>query len=84
MGPVWTLDPICPAGLQGWEPFLHEFNTFCSAKGGMPLLNQTPFLKREHVRKAFADCLPDFEAARRRFDPGDRMLNAYFAEFLQQ
>ena len=82
-GPVWTLDPICPEGLEGWEPFLHEFNALCSGEGGMPLLNQTPFLTREYVRNAFRDCIDDFEQARRRFDPQGRMLNAYFAEFLR-
>jgi hypothetical protein len=82
-GPVWTLDPICPENVEGWEPFLHEFNSFCSERGGVPLLNQTPYLTRELVRRAFADRLTVFEAARRRFDPGARMLNDYFAEFLR-
>ncbi|HKA42660.1 MAG TPA: FAD-binding oxidoreductase [Burkholderiales bacterium] len=82
-GPVWTLDPICPDNVEGWQPFLSEFNEFCSSRGGMPLLNQTPYLRREQVQRAFADCLSDFEAARRRFDPDGRMLNAYFGELLR-
>jgi choline dehydrogenase len=86
-GAVWTLDPICPKGDEaevdaGWRPFLEEFNEFCSRKGGVPLLNQTPYLTREQVRRAFGEQLEKFEAARRRFDPGDRMLNAYFANLL--
>ena len=87
-GAVWTLDPICPENKteeekEGWKRFLEEFNVFCSKKGGVPLLNQTPYLTREQVRGAFAERLTDFEAVRRRFDPGNRMLNAYFAEFLR-
>ncbi len=87
-GAVWTLDPISPenkteAEKEGWKRFLEEFNEFCSARGGVPLLNQTPHLTREQVRRAFGAQLVKFEAARRRFDPGDRMLNAYFADFLE-
>jgi len=81
-GPVWTLDPIAPENADGWEPFLREFNVFCSRNGGVPLLNQTPHLTREQVQRAFGKRLTEFEAARRRFDPGNRMLNAYFAELL--
>ena len=86
-GAVWTLDPISPenrtaAEKQAWRRFLEEFNEFCSTRGGIPLLNQTPYLTREQVRRAFGQQLVKFESARRRFDPGDRMLNAYFADIL--
>lgn len=82
-GPVWTLDPICPVGEAGWQPFLAEFNKFCSEKGGVPLLNQTPYLERRHVVRAFAaDLLAEFEEMRREFDPRNRMLNGYFAKLL--
>jgi FAD/FMN-containing dehydrogenase len=84
-GPVWTLDPICPHDEKmrpGWEAFLEAFNEFCSERGGVPLLNQTPQLTRAHVVRAFKDRLPKFEAARRRFDPDNRMLNDYFAKLL--
>ncbi|HSC96719.1 MAG TPA: GMC family oxidoreductase N-terminal domain-containing protein [Burkholderiales bacterium] len=86
-GAVWTLDPICPKGEAaqvdpGWRPFLEAFNEFCSERGGVPLLNQTPYLTREQVRRAFGEKLVEFEAARRRYDPGGRMLNAYFADIL--
>lgn len=82
-GPVWTLDPICPENEVGWERFLDAFNEFCSTKGGVPLLNQTPRLKREHLVRAFGARLPTFEAERRRFDPQNRMLNDYFARLLK-
>jgi FAD/FMN-containing dehydrogenase len=85
-GPVWTLDPICPYDERmqpEWRAFLEEFNEFCSERGGVPLLNQTPYLTRRHVERAFGtERLVRFEAARRRFDPDGRMLNDYFAQLL--
>ena len=79
---VWTLDPIAAEGEPGWEKFAKAFNERCSAWGGTPLFNQTPFLERRHVLRAFGDRLDKFEATRRRFDPGQRMLNDYFAKLL--
>ena len=48
----------------------------------MPLFNQTPFLTREMVRKAFATRLQQFAARRKEIDPNDRMLDNYFRELL--
>ena len=81
-GAVWTLDPICPDNIPGWHPFLDEFNKLCSELRGIPLLNQTPRLTRAQVACAFGDVLPEFEATRREFDPGGRMLNVYFEDLL--
>jgi hypothetical protein len=83
-GPVWTLDPIASGKEPDWELFLDNFNEFCSARGGKPLLNQTPRLKREHVQRAFKEHLTRFEQTRRRFDPDNRMLNNYFAGLLAE
>jgi FAD/FMN-containing dehydrogenase len=84
-GNVWTLDPICPYDERmaaGWRTFLLKFNDFSRDHGGVPLLNQTPFLERRHVKDAFGDRLSKFEAKRRQFDPDGRMLNDYFAKLL--
>jgi len=83
-GPVWTLDPIASGQEPGWREFLEEFNEFCSVRGGAPLLNQTPLLAREHLKRAFEDRLTRFEETRRRFDPENRMLNDYFAGLLAE
>ena len=48
----------------------------------MPLFNQTPFLTREQVRKAFGVRLQQFAARRKAADPKDRMLDSYFRELL--
>lgn len=79
---VWTLDPIAAEREPGWEKFAKAFNDRCSEWGGTPLFNQTPFLERRHVVRAFGERLARFEATRRRFDPGQRMLNDYFAKLL--
>jgi len=65
-----------------WEQFLHHYNEFCSARRGVPLLNQTPFLTREQVRKAFGVRIQQFAARRKAADPKDRMLDSYFRELL--
>ncbi len=80
-GPVMTFDP-CSTGNNGWEAFLHAYNELCSSLGSAPLFNQTAHLTREQVVRAFGDRLPRFETYRRRFDPGDRMLNSYFRSLL--
>jgi FAD/FMN-containing dehydrogenase len=80
-GPVMTMDPVSTGNL-GWKPFLEAFNQFCSDRDGSPLLNQTFGLTRTIVQKAFGDRLKTFAAARRQFDPGDRLLNGYFRMLL--
>ena len=48
----------------------------------MPLFNQTPFLTRDQVRKAFGVRLKQFADCRRQADPENRLLDSYFREFL--
>lgn len=80
-GPVVTIDPVSTGG-EGWEDFLLAYNDFCSRHGGMPLLNQTPALRRSQVHKAFGDRIDAFEGVRADLDPKDRLLNDYFAQLL--
>ena len=42
------------------------------------MFNQTNLLTRPQVDKAFGERLALFDRYRRRFDPGDRLLNEYF------
>jgi FAD/FMN-containing dehydrogenase len=81
-GPVWTLDPVSTGSEPGWNEFLMAFNERCDAWGGVPLFNQTPWLERRHVERAFGDRLVRFEETRRRFDPRNRLLNNYFRQLL--
>ena len=79
--PVMTVDPVSTAN-PGWRPFLEAFNAFCSERGGNPLFNQTWGLTPVIVKKALGDRLETFKGARKKFDPGDRLLNDYFRALL--
>lgn len=77
-----TLDPVSTGG-RGWDGFLRAFNEFCSKRGGKPLLNQTPHLTPDQVRKAFGERIDEFQAVRRRMDPGGRFYNGYFRRLFE-
>ncbi|HXA51976.1 MAG TPA: FAD-binding oxidoreductase [Candidatus Acidoferrum sp.] len=80
-GNMITIDPVSTAN-PGWTQFLTAYNEFCSDHGGVPLLNQTPGLTRGHVVKALGDRWQAFATARREYDPGNRLLSAYFRDLL--
>ena len=80
-GPTLSIDPASTGGKE-WEAFLPAFNDFCSARGGQPLFNQTPFLTREQARSAFGERLKLFAEYRRQADPENRLLDSYFRELL--
>jgi hypothetical protein len=80
-GNVMTIDPVSTAN-PGWSVFIVAYNQFCSDRGGMPLLNQTPSLSREIVQKAYGDKLTKFNSVRKQYDAEDRMLNSYFQALL--
>ncbi len=63
---------------------MRVYNDFCSARGGVPLLNQTPFLTAAQVKKAFGDRLKLFAEARAEADPKNRMLDSYFRDLLSE
>ena len=80
-GPTLSIDPASTGGKE-WEEFLSAYNEFCSARGGQPLFNQTPFLTREQAQKAFAERLKLFADYRRHADPENRLLDSYFRDLL--
>jgi hypothetical protein len=80
-GTAITIDPVVSTA-KGWEEFLAAYNEFCSRNGASPLFNQTPFLTREQVTKAFGARLEKFAEYRRKFDPTNRLLTPYFGELL--
>jgi hypothetical protein len=81
-GRVMTLDPVDATGDEGWLEFVDAFNEFSSQRGGWPLFNQSPRLTGAQVQKAYADRLAAFAVFQRRYDPENRLVNAYFAEIL--
>ena len=80
-GNVMTIDPVSTAN-PGWQEFLAAYNQFCSDRSGIPLPNQTPYVTRAHVEKALGERWKKFAAARKTYDPNNRLLNSFFRDLL--
>ena len=81
-GTVMTLDPVT-TGAPGWDEFLKSYNEFCSKNNGVPLFNQSKWLTRAQVQKAFANRVHGFWKFKTQLDPDERFLNEYFRELLK-
>ena len=80
---IVSIDPIhASTDNTAWHYFLQQFNEFSFQRKGIPLLNQSPFVTREHVEAAYGQRWFDFSAAVRAMDPNGRMLNPFFAALL--
>ena len=82
-GDVMTIDPVSTAN-SGWSTFLDAYNQYCSDQGGIPLLNQTPRLTRAQAQKALGSRLQKFAAARKTYDPKERLMNDFFRDLLAE
>jgi FAD/FMN-containing dehydrogenase len=84
-GDVLSLDPIHSyreEDEEQWHRFLREFNAWAYARGGIPLLNQSPFVERAHVVAAYGARWQQFSDWVAKADPGQRMRNEFFADLL--
>jgi FAD/FMN-containing dehydrogenase len=84
-GDIISLDPIhAPAARDkdAWPYFLQSFNDWAYRRGGTPLLNQSPFVKKEHVVAAYRDRWKKLSDYVRTADPTGRLLNPFFQELL--
>src|SRR5580658_1463710 len=80
---VVSIDPIhAPTDLGAWQAFLQAFNNFAAQRGGIPLLNQSPFVTQAQASAAYGPRWQQFSDAVRSADPAGRMLNPYFAALL--
>lgn len=80
---IFSIDPIHAVTDQSaWQNFLEAFNDFAYQRNGIPLLNQSPFITRQHVESGFGQRWVQFSAWVRSLDPNGRMLNPFFAELL--
>jgi hypothetical protein len=80
---IFSLDPIhASTDNTAWLAFLSAFNDFAFQNNGIPLLNQSPLVQRQHVEAAYGQRWLQFSAAVRAADPNGRMLNPYFAALL--
>lgn len=84
-GDTFSLDPIhAPSkrDADDWHRFLEAFNEWSHARGGVPLLNQSPFVKKAHVVSAYGERWTRLCAWIREQDPTGRMVNAFFKELM--
>jgi len=82
-GDVFSIDPIhAYTDKPAWDRFLNEFNDFAYNLGGIPLLNQSPFVERRHVEAVYGARWSAFSARVKKEDPQGRMLNPFFADLL--
>jgi FAD/FMN-containing dehydrogenase len=84
-GDIISIDPIHACGDDekvAWKYFLQEFNAWAHSRGGIPLLNQSPFVEREHVVAAYGERWKKLSDWVRTVDPAGRMLNPFFKDLL--
>ena len=85
-GDVISLDPIhAPAegnDKEAYDAFLKAFNEWAHQRRGIPLLNQSPFVKKEHVVAAYGGRWTQLADWLKAADPNRRMVNEFFAELL--
>jgi FAD/FMN-containing dehydrogenase len=84
-GDIISLDPIhAPSDREpdAWPTFLKAFNEWAHQRGGLPLLNQSPFLTKQHIADAYGDRWKKLGDWLKTIDPERRMVNEFFAELL--
>lgn len=84
-GDVISLDPIHAPGdrdKEAWDDFLQVFNEWSHKRGGKPLLNQSPFVTKQHVVDAYGERWKTLCDWLRTVDPDGRMVNPFFGELL--
>jgi hypothetical protein len=84
-GDIISLDPIhAPSDREpdAWPTFLKAFNEWAHQRGGVPLLNQSPFVTKQQVVDAYGDRWKKLGDWLRVVDPERRMVNEFFGELL--
>ena len=82
---IISLDPIHAPGQkeqEAWANFLQAFNEWSYERGGIPLLNQSPFVRREHVAAAYGERWTQLADWLKAVDPSRRMVNEFFGALL--
>jgi len=80
-GPVFALN-IRSTRHAGWDNFMLECAEFAAHFHGIPVFNQTLSFKASYARRVYGERLQRFREMRQRLDPGNRLLNQYFAEHI--
>jgi hypothetical protein len=69
--------------IDGWDDYVFDFAEFAAHHHGVPFFSQTRNASPELVAQRFGTRLTFFNKVRRELDPADRLLNQYFAAYLQ-
>jgi hypothetical protein len=80
-GTAMTVDPVSTAN-PGWEAFLDAYNELCSRQGAIPLLNQTARVTPAQAQNGLGERFKAFAETRKKYDPGNRLLNGFFRNIL--
>ena len=84
-GDIFSIDPIhASTDNAAWHHFLRRFNEFAHERGGVPLLNQSPFVERKHVEAAYGNRWFEFSDWVKSVDPDARMVTPFFAALLSE
>ena len=84
-GDIISLDPIHSPGERdqaAWADFLRAFNEWAHPRKGIPLLNQSPFITKQHVVDAYGDRWKKLCDWVRTVDPDGRMVSPFFAALM--
>ena len=68
---------------SGWEDFAIDLADFAETWGGVPTFNQTRAVRADYAKQVYAGRLDYFRKIRRQFDPEDRLLTPFMAQFFQ-
>lgn len=69
--------------LDGWEDFVIDLADFAEHWAGVPIFNQTRSVRADYARQVYANRLAFFRKLRRQYDPEDRLLTPFLAQYFQ-
>jgi hypothetical protein len=80
-GPAFALS-LRSTQTEGWDNFLLDFGSIAARFGGLPSFNLTRHFTAAQAAQGYGSRLERFRELRRKSDPGNRLLNQFFAEYL--
>lgn len=80
-GPQFAITTLCAAD-AGWDDYLLNLDDLARGYGGVPFFNQTKGLSVATAQAAYGSRLQFFRKVRHELDPDDRMINQFFASFV--
>lgn len=78
---IVTISPMSTQ-LKGWEEYAFEYADFAMRHEGIPIFSHSAHLPADYSIRHFKERLTLFKKMRYQFDPENRLLNPFFANFL--